>query len=377
VGAQALKVFGSGWVALASAVLTFSILVFSEVIPKTLGAAYWKRLSPFAAYATLPLALLTPLQAYVACALAVVGVTAVALSLMTGSLGYGPRERVMAMVVLVASAPWNAAVIVGHLSPGLLLAPAVAFVAHRRGRPFLAVAALGLMIAKPNWGLPLLALLFIGRRREMVYGFLAASALLLLSSLPMGLGVWADWMETMRSFSQVIQDQLPPWKQATFLASLQSLTGRTVSHPLIGGAWFVAGGGMMLGAAWSWWRWGSSDARLPRLIAVGLLAILTANPYAFFYDALLALPAALILFAPGSRYRSMRLRSATRWVSATAFSWMWIQFFVGREMVPSLLGIILAAWTILELADLLLDRDTMAPQRKEGRLAGSEPAPGP
>lgn len=51
VGAQALKVFGSGWVALVSGLLTFIILVFSEVIPKTLGASYWKRLAPFAAYA--------------------------------------------------------------------------------------------------------------------------------------------------------------------------------------------------------------------------------------------------------------------------------------------------------------------------------------
>jgi CBS domain containing-hemolysin-like protein len=52
VGAQALVVFGSGWVALASGLLTFTILVFSEVIPKTLGAANWKRLAPFTAYTT-------------------------------------------------------------------------------------------------------------------------------------------------------------------------------------------------------------------------------------------------------------------------------------------------------------------------------------
>ncbi len=51
VGAQALTVFGSGWVALVSGLLTFAILVFSEVIPKTLGAAHWKRLAPFSAYA--------------------------------------------------------------------------------------------------------------------------------------------------------------------------------------------------------------------------------------------------------------------------------------------------------------------------------------
>lgn len=51
VGAQALALFGSGWVALASGLLTFVILVFSEVIPKTLGTAYWKQLAPFSAYA--------------------------------------------------------------------------------------------------------------------------------------------------------------------------------------------------------------------------------------------------------------------------------------------------------------------------------------
>ena len=50
VGAQAQVVFGSAWVALFSGILTFCILVFSEIIPKTLGALYWKNLAPFAAY---------------------------------------------------------------------------------------------------------------------------------------------------------------------------------------------------------------------------------------------------------------------------------------------------------------------------------------
>lgn len=46
VGAQALIVFGSAYVAVTSAVLTILILVFSEIIPKTLGARYWRRLAP-------------------------------------------------------------------------------------------------------------------------------------------------------------------------------------------------------------------------------------------------------------------------------------------------------------------------------------------
>ena len=49
VGAQALVVFGSGSVAVASAVLTLLILVLSEIIPKTLGALYWRELAPVSA----------------------------------------------------------------------------------------------------------------------------------------------------------------------------------------------------------------------------------------------------------------------------------------------------------------------------------------
>jgi CBS domain containing-hemolysin-like protein len=49
-GAQAALVFGSAYVGVASAVLTFLILVLSEIIPKTLGALYWRNLAPATAY---------------------------------------------------------------------------------------------------------------------------------------------------------------------------------------------------------------------------------------------------------------------------------------------------------------------------------------
>jgi len=45
-GAQAARVFGSNWVGVFSGVLTFVILVISEIIPKTLGAVYARTLSP-------------------------------------------------------------------------------------------------------------------------------------------------------------------------------------------------------------------------------------------------------------------------------------------------------------------------------------------
>ncbi len=46
VGAQAAQVFGSEYLGVTSAVLTLLILIFSEIIPKTLGATYWKQLAP-------------------------------------------------------------------------------------------------------------------------------------------------------------------------------------------------------------------------------------------------------------------------------------------------------------------------------------------
>lgn len=45
VGAQAVKVFGEAYFGIVSAILTILILVFTEIIPKTIGARYWKNLS--------------------------------------------------------------------------------------------------------------------------------------------------------------------------------------------------------------------------------------------------------------------------------------------------------------------------------------------
>ena len=50
VGAQAESIYGHGAVFYVSIILTFAILFFSEIIPKTIGAVYWKSLAPAAAY---------------------------------------------------------------------------------------------------------------------------------------------------------------------------------------------------------------------------------------------------------------------------------------------------------------------------------------
>ncbi len=59
VGAQVHVLYGSSYVTAASGILTFVILVVSEIIPKTVGASYWRTLAPFVAYIVRALILFT------------------------------------------------------------------------------------------------------------------------------------------------------------------------------------------------------------------------------------------------------------------------------------------------------------------------------
>lgn len=48
-GAQATSIFGQAYFGVISAILTLLILVLSEIVPKTLGAVYWRQLAPITA----------------------------------------------------------------------------------------------------------------------------------------------------------------------------------------------------------------------------------------------------------------------------------------------------------------------------------------
>ena len=45
VGVQATKIFGENYFGIITAILTLFILIFSEIIPKTIGARYWRSLA--------------------------------------------------------------------------------------------------------------------------------------------------------------------------------------------------------------------------------------------------------------------------------------------------------------------------------------------
>jgi putative hemolysin len=59
VGAKVADLYGDQWLAFVSILLTLTMLFFTEMIPKTLGAVYWKKLAPISAYAIKFLIILT------------------------------------------------------------------------------------------------------------------------------------------------------------------------------------------------------------------------------------------------------------------------------------------------------------------------------
>jgi CBS domain containing-hemolysin-like protein len=61
-GAKATIIFGSSWFGLFSAGMTLMILFFSEIVPKTIGAIYWSKLTrPIAFFVNMLIVLLYPI----------------------------------------------------------------------------------------------------------------------------------------------------------------------------------------------------------------------------------------------------------------------------------------------------------------------------
>lgn len=307
---------------------------------------------PFAALPTIPLAFLSPWQAYLACYLSVGIVTLMATLGLLRCLAV-PRLRWPLWVLwITASAPWNAAVLMGHLSATLLASPVLALLAWSRRNQILAGASLSLLLAKPNWGLPVLFFLVVGRRWRMGIGFLLGGVALILTSLPLGTGLWTDWVRTMVGYWSIVTHGTPPWKQVTLYASIQSILGRSGGDPLVRVCWTALSILIMGALARSWFRLGRAPGHFPRLLGTTLLAIAVTNPYAYFYDAVLVVPSAIILWTMPRAYSSPVLRTRAMAVSLMTWGWLHIQFFVLRDQAPALAGLALGAWLGLEIRDI-------------------------
>ena len=131
--------------------------------------------------------------------------------------------------------------------------------------------------------------------------------------------------------------------QAGIVTTLQAVEASTRSQDVA-----TVSAALLLGAALAWWRLAREAERFPRLMGVALLAILTANPYAYFYDAVLAMPAGVLLWTGSSSWRSPLLRRWALAASLATYLWMLAQYLALLGNGPSLAGVGLTAWLALE-----------------------------
>lgn len=307
---------------------------------------------------------------YLLAAAAIVGVTALALKLLAVSLPIRQLRFETLALFVVGSAALFATLVTGQHSAVLLLGAAGALWALRDDRRFTAGLFLGLIGIKPNWAIVFVLWLLVTRRWSTLGGMAVVGVLLILSTAPMGIGTWVEYLAAgPRGVADLLDGpkgdlSYPAHKLITFEAFTRSTIGAL--SPLAGRlSWFVLEAVAIGTALVVWIR--SSDVRDE--IAVTVLVVVAANIYVEFYDALvLALPAAVWWTGrgryPGTIWRVIAVAAVAIWT----WQWVWTVGSPGPAW-PSLLGGFMALWIGAE--------GVRAWQHPPSALTGPAQAPNP
>lgn len=307
---------------------------------------------PYLLYPYALASLLPPLVYYGVAVVAIIVLAASSLKLLAAALPSRSFETLGLFVV--ASAAFFATLVNGQHSALLLIGIAGALWALRRDREFAAGLFLGLMGIKPNWALFFIAWLVVTRRWRTLGGMALVGAVMILSTLPMGLDAWRAYLVAGPAGVGDLLDpatgdySYPAHKLVTFEAFARSTIGAL--WPAAGKLAWVALEVLALVACLSVWL-RSTDVR--DQLAITVLVAVAANVYVEFYDVLvLAVPAAVwwtnrAHYGPGT-WRLVGAAAAAIW----GWHWIWAVGSPGPGW-PSLVGGLLAVWIAAEMSRAL------------------------
>lgn len=308
---------------------------------------YFWRYPPYALYLVAPLAWMTPGWAYGL--LAGVVVTSLAAAMVLLARLTRPSEVEAWVLATALSAPALSTLITGQISALLLLCVVAAAVLWTRGRVVAACAVLGLLAIKPNLGIFFGAYVIVRREWRGAAAMVAVVIGMCALALPLGSELWADFIRVSLSNVNVIA-QYDPYKMITLRAFLGTVFGDGRIALML---WGVISAVLLAASAWVWRIPGSPVRNLGLVV---LLAI-AANPYAFFYDALLLVVPATVWWTERDTWRRNRwtlvavlIASAWCW-EQWAHTWREFLKFAGLGFAPpfSLVGPTTALWLLLAL----------------------------
>ena len=247
-------------------------------------------------------------------------------------------DRRLIVAAAAAFPPFWSMVLYGQITIFILAAFWLGWLALERGRPYLAGAAFGLLALKPQFGIPLAAIVLACGEWRLLMGAVASVAaqagviwLVLGSSVFAGFAsalrmmfTYADWLESKPFMSH----------------SLRAVT-RLLPNALGVPLWLILSAIVLLYTVRVW----KSDAPLRVRLGVVMLASLLVNPHVIVYDVtLLALP--LLWFGA---YMLEDDRRSHAPAFGVAVYWLFVSLFVPtaaalgvQASVPLMMGLLVA-----------------------------------
>lgn len=314
--------------------------------PTPIHPGYFWRYPPYALYVVAPLAWMPQSWAYGL--LVALEVAALAAALVMLARLAPPRGMTVEWVLAIAlSAPAITTVITGQISALLLLCIVGAAALWGRGRVLAASSVLGLLAFKPNVGLFFGLFMIVRREWRGALAMIGVAIVLCAVTLPLGRGLWVDFLHV--SVSNV--DMVAPYdayKLITLKGFLGAVLGQGRLTVLL---WGVTSLGLLALAVSAW----TVPAPPVRHLALVVLLVIAANPYGFFYDALLLAVPAAVWWSERDVWRrapwtivGVLLAAVWCW-EHSAHTWNEVLKLAGIEWVPpfSLVGPAAALWLTL------------------------------
>jgi alpha-1,2-mannosyltransferase len=231
-------------------------------------------------------------------------------------------DRRLIVAAAAAFPPFWTLIVYGQITILILLAFWLGWLALERGRPYLAGAAFGLLALKPQFGIPLAAIvLACGEWRMLAGAVSSVAAQVAIIWLALGASVFGAFVSSLR-LTLVHADALEPKPfMSHSLRAVTRLLPNGIGLPL-----WLALSGMVL---WYTVRVWKSDAPMRVRLGVVMLASLLVNPHVIVYDVtLLALP--LLWFGA---YMLERERSQDAPAFGVLVYWLFAALFVPTAAV--------------------------------------------
>jgi hypothetical protein len=323
---------------------------WAEVYDGSADARWPYLYPPFTIWLSLPLGLLPFVPSY----LAAVGMIVLALIWSARRIlraCVGERDRQLVFVSALLCAPTVAQVIItGQYSWIYLVSLAGVAAAWQRGDEERGGYFLAALLVKPNIAIVFLPLLVVQRRWRALRSMVIGGVALVLVTLPFGIAPWTGFLAALRRVaSQQQGGDAPIEKQSTVLSFLQVITGAKTTGVLLWLAWMTISV-LLAATAMRAWRHCRTHPSMLRVVGLGALLCVAANPRLYFYDALVLVVPAAGWYLDRSTYRS----SAPRRIGGLCIATILVSagVFFGLPAVGTLIGPAALLWLLCEAADV-------------------------